>query len=179
MSTTVSAGCRTLSPRQDAGLTEEQDRWLRQLDAFDAPFLADKLLADGAFDRHEEFEEAFVEFKRFVAVSFLTDGAVGMTSDIVDTVWHQFILFTPQYHEFCDRFIGHYLHHVPRLPEDDGAEEAARFFDGYEKLFGEAPDLWKSCFNAGQKPQCAKPRPPSCSQPPPPLPRPKCGPRPK
>lgn len=56
---------------------------------------------------------------------------------VIDVSWHEFILHTAAYTEFCDRFAGHYLHHTP----DDGATDgganvrasAARLRDlGYE-----------------------------------------------
>ena len=28
-------------------------------------------------------------------------------------MWHEFILFTQEYHNFCETFFGNYLHHVP------------------------------------------------------------------
>lgn len=33
--------------------------------------------------------------------------------DPLDKMWHEFILFTKEYHEFCDHFFGGYLHHIP------------------------------------------------------------------
>lgn len=33
--------------------------------------------------------------------------------DPLDKMWHEFILFTQEYHDFCREFFGSYLHHVP------------------------------------------------------------------
>lgn len=33
--------------------------------------------------------------------------------DPLDKMWHEFILFTKEYHQFCEAFFGCYLHHVP------------------------------------------------------------------
>ena len=33
--------------------------------------------------------------------------------DPLDKMWHEFILFTREYHQFCNRYFGCYLHHVP------------------------------------------------------------------
>lgn len=33
--------------------------------------------------------------------------------DPLDKMWHEFILFTREYHQFCDEYFGCYLHHVP------------------------------------------------------------------
>lgn len=41
-------------------------------------------------------------------ISFIT-----MASFHVDQLWHWFILFTPQYREFCNIVFGDYLDHIP------------------------------------------------------------------
>jgi hypothetical protein len=38
---------------------------------------------------------------------------VAMPSQSVDVVWHEFILFTLQYQNFCKKACGRFLHHVP------------------------------------------------------------------
>lgn len=39
----------------------------------------------------------------------------------IDEIWHAHILYTQDYHAFCDKVFGKYLHHQPLMP---GAEEA-------------------------------------------------------
>jgi hypothetical protein len=38
---------------------------------------------------------------------------VAMPSQVVDVVWHDFILFTKKYDEFCKKAFGKFLHHTP------------------------------------------------------------------
>lgn len=38
---------------------------------------------------------------------------VAMPSQAVDVLWHEFILHTRQYQQFCSQGIGRFLHHVP------------------------------------------------------------------
>lgn len=38
---------------------------------------------------------------------------VSMPSQAVDVLWHEFILHTRQYQQFCNQSIGRFLHHVP------------------------------------------------------------------
>ena len=38
---------------------------------------------------------------------------VSMPSQVVDELWHEFILFTRQYQRFCKSAFGRYLHHTP------------------------------------------------------------------
>lgn len=40
-------------------------------------------------------------------------GVAGMPSRAVDVAWHEFILFTREYADFCQRAFGGYLHHAP------------------------------------------------------------------
>jgi len=38
---------------------------------------------------------------------------VSMPSQIVDDAWHEFILFTRSYQQFCQKALGRFLHHTP------------------------------------------------------------------
>jgi hypothetical protein len=38
---------------------------------------------------------------------------VAMPSEIVDVLWHEFLLFTREYQQFCKKGIGRFLHHTP------------------------------------------------------------------
>ncbi len=39
--------------------------------------------------------------------------AISQSTKLIDEMWHTFILFTKDYQDFCDRYIGYYLHHRP------------------------------------------------------------------
>jgi len=38
--------------------------------------------------------------------------------DYIDRIWHEFILHTKHYHEFCNTNFGEYLHHTPMIDEN-------------------------------------------------------------
>lgn len=38
---------------------------------------------------------------------------IAMPSQVVDVAWHEFILFTREYRQFCSRGLGRFLHHTP------------------------------------------------------------------
>ncbi len=38
---------------------------------------------------------------------------VSMPSQVVDDLWHDFILFTRHYRHFCDQAFGRFMHHTP------------------------------------------------------------------
>ncbi|WP_409559322.1 glycine-rich domain-containing protein, partial [Accumulibacter sp.] len=59
--------------------------------------------------------------------------------------WHEFILFTRQYQQFCDRGLGRFLHHTPaeamRQPTDaqDGIKRAWRLSCKRQAINPQAP----------------------------------------
>jgi hypothetical protein len=118
--------------------------------AYDAPFLIEKLLKDRVVQTAEEAEALFLEVKKYIVLVQSDDTTVfEMHSLRVDEVWHQFILFTTQYFDFCQRFFGRYIHHSPSNAPDTHDEEArpvasfAMFSERYTELFGSAlPDVW-------------------------------------
>jgi hypothetical protein len=76
--------------------------------------------------------------------------AIDMPIVVIDEMWHNFVLFTKEYTEFCTRFFGHYLHHAPateaeeiehkgHLAQFTGAERANarkdQLRDQYEYIF--------------------------------------------
>jgi hypothetical protein len=133
----------SLQPREEFRVTPELRALLFELELFDAPYLEECLLSKGIFREKEEFRAAFLEFKKFVVLNLFSSGPVAMSSPEVDEVWHQFILFTRQYVSFCERFLGHYLHHEPAtpfMPVDEGGK--VRFFELYQEIFGDVSSLW-------------------------------------
>ncbi|HSE73784.1 MAG TPA: hypothetical protein VLB05_04670 [Dongiaceae bacterium] len=40
---------------------------------------------------------------------------VSMPSQIVDNLWHEFILYTREYQEFCTAAFGRFMHHTPAV----------------------------------------------------------------
>ena len=71
--------------------------------------------------------------RQFFAVSIQARGRrVAMPSQAVDTAWHEFILSTRAYRDFCRGTLGRFLHHTPaeamRAPTDaqDGIRRAWR-----------------------------------------------------
>src|SRR5687767_9252159 len=44
---------------------------------------------------------------------------VAMPSVVADSLWHEFILYTREYHSFCRRAFGRFLHHTPAVVLSD------------------------------------------------------------
>lgn len=80
------------------------------------PGLLNKLQA-----RHKGFsrkESALVsEGLRQFFLAYLMSGRryVAMPSQVVDDLWHEFILYTRAYDDFCKQAFGGFLHHTPAL----------------------------------------------------------------
>lgn len=82
------------------------------------------------------------ELKRFLALCAIYRGPIGMRGK-VDELWHTFLMFTEDYHRFCDDVGGEFIHHVPNdentLPEGR-RRSAVRFDAAYKATFGTEPD---------------------------------------
>jgi hypothetical protein len=83
-----------------------------------------------AQDHHAALPEAEAVFQEMLKWLYLcyrgvTDEPEGfacsMTAELVqiDWMWHTFLLYTSDYADFCERYFGFFLHHVP---EEDGTE---------------------------------------------------------
>jgi hypothetical protein len=123
--------------------------------AYEAPFVVEKLAKDRTVDSIEEGQALFDEVKRYLVLVGLDRGkSWHMYSLRVDDAWHQFILFTQQYVEFCNRFFGRYIPHAPSnapepaLPVPVAATSFELFQDRYQELFGiPLPDVWYDARN--------------------------------
>lgn len=59
----------------------------------------------------------------FLAYALSGRKFVSMPSQVVDDLWHEFILYTRNYEAFCRRAFGGFLHHTPAVVM--GAADAA------------------------------------------------------
>jgi hypothetical protein len=61
----------------------------------------------------EEALDIFQETKKFLYVCQVDGVFIPDDLLILDEMWHNFILFTKEYHAFCDRYFNRYFHHLP------------------------------------------------------------------
>lgn len=82
----------------------------------------------------EEKDYVLVEkaLKQFFAMFFLASHKKHtkndnflMTSKVVDELWHEFVLDTRSYHDFCNKTFGKYLHHAPAGTSSSSKEKEA------------------------------------------------------
>jgi hypothetical protein len=62
--------------------------------------------------------QVFEDTKRFLYLCGIsTDGSLS-PPEVVDDMWHNFILFTEDYLKFCKTHFGRFIHHRPRQRDD-------------------------------------------------------------
>lgn len=83
---------------------------------------------------------AIDEYKRFVYLGLVADFMV-TPSKIIDQVWHEHILFTRAYRDFCDNVICYDFDHFPELVPHDNQS------DIYKVQFQKTLDLYRHEFN--------------------------------
>jgi hypothetical protein len=86
-------------------------------------------------------DKAVLEYKKFMYLATISKQMVS-PSEIVDIVWHQHLIYTKSYADFCE-VIGKKIHHVPSTKNHD---EHDKFRDAmvytrkqYQLEFGEEP----------------------------------------
>jgi hypothetical protein len=126
------------------------DRRLPELLELRAPYLEDKLLRLGTVTTREQAHALFQEVKKYLVLAAEAELEIPMFSQRIDDAWHQFILFTRQYGEFCREFAGHFLHHEPLESPPSAPDEPPRrsmtrseFSERYARHFGSVSELWR------------------------------------
>jgi hypothetical protein len=113
-----------------------------RLKNYNMSFVLDKLVAERRIpsSKRNLLER---EFKRFIALVGLGVHPLAMIGPYVDEVWHQFILFTRQYREFCDHTVGHFVGHQPDTLATPVPQVAGENFrSAYRRYFGRIPSIW-------------------------------------
>lgn len=99
--------------------------WLRQLALRREAFIRSAELPRGLFDklqaRHPQLTlkdcQLVAHALRQFFLAYLKGGRrfVSMPSQVVDDLWHEFILHTRHYERFCKSAFGGFLHHTPAV----------------------------------------------------------------
>ncbi|WP_127585882.1 glycine-rich domain-containing protein [Paenibacillus koleovorans] len=95
-----------------------------------------------------EYEWVFVELKRYFLMTAVLQ-QVPMFSRRVDDIWHEMLLYTREYQQFCEQFIGYPIHHTPHNEPAAMLEERAWFDWVYAQLFEPWPyssRIWNGFF---------------------------------
>lgn len=101
----------------------------------------------------EEAQHLFEECKKFLVVCSLSKEPCS-PSEKLDEMWHHFVLHTRDYTEFCNKFFGKFIHHVPN-EEIAGPEIRVEMIRKAEQLFGQLdPMIWPVAVSAVCTTQC-------------------------
>ena len=96
----------------------------------------------------EEAEELFGEMKKWIWLSAHQSEqagrvrlAISQSTKLIDEMWHTFILFTKDYHQFCDQYFGTYIHHIP-TPKAVYDEAITRYEHDPDAVIAETRELF-------------------------------------
>jgi len=106
------------------------------------PLLSIKL-ARALFTPAADSERALTEVIKFLTLAAENPGGPLTPSARVDLAWHEFILFTRTYANFCDQQFGKLIHHEPSSNHEINSNQYAKTLQRYRERFGDPPaDYW-------------------------------------
>jgi len=94
-----------------------------------------------------EAMNAFTELKKFLFICGVTSERLSPSVEL-DGIWHQFILFTKDYMDFCTGYFNRIIHHFPDTEFTAETKKAnnvsyTRAYEIAEEEFGSLnPDYW-------------------------------------
>ncbi len=71
---------------------------------------------------HEDAQLLFDDTKRFLYLCAISDSPIA-PPEMVDEGWHNFILYTADYTQFCQRFFGRMINHFPKTRAEKAASD--------------------------------------------------------
>jgi len=94
---------------------EKKERQLRFLEHYKfSSALLKRVQQEHNYLSDEDILKVARAMKDYFIICHMAKGKmVAMPSEIVDVLWHEFILFTREYEHFCKQGLGRFLHHVP------------------------------------------------------------------
>ncbi len=94
---------------------------LEELDEYEVPsFLAERIAL--IYHVPEDFAEGIIREAKRMLFLFVQTKKYVVPSDRVDWAWHEMILFTEFYRDFCSD-LGGFIHHVPNPPRSGDDEK--------------------------------------------------------
>jgi hypothetical protein len=133
-----------MKPKRTHTTPARRIRSLRETLAYENDWIVYKFM-EGYKLTYREAHDIFTETKRWLwlcaratvkrpsPVELTLIGMREMT--VIDEMWHTFVLFTPIYEQFCQRYFGQFIHH---MPSTQGDREHVRLlkqtdFEGFER----------------------------------------------
>ena len=89
------------------------------------------------------FERASTELMKFMTIIKSSQKPIALPHSDVDELWHEFMVWTRQYADFCREKVGFFVHHQPNTEQFRvGFSAIRRFCRRYEARFGALADVW-------------------------------------
>jgi hypothetical protein len=127
--------------------------WAKLLQARRAEFIRQFALPPGLYEKlREKHPDLSLKDCQLVGhalrqffLAYLKSGQqyISMPSQVVDDLWHEFILYTRNYAQFCRRAFGRFLHHTPAAALGKGVRDN----DGLRRCW------WQACREENIHPQ--------------------------
>lgn len=142
MSSALKLESVTLVDLVQKDISADDKTLIDKIDAYPFEKVKEKIRSEESIPEGK-IDEAVLEFKKFLVLLGLGYRKLGMTSPVVDEVWHTFILFTRDYANFCQDVFGFFVHHTPDTKLDPiDLDSGSRFFEAYSEVFGDIPEIW-------------------------------------
>ncbi|MCA0758579.1 hypothetical protein KP806_26330 [Paenibacillus sp. N4] len=112
----------------------------------------DRVLKNRPGMSDKEWDWNWFELKRYFLMCALLRN-VPMYSRQADELWHEMLMFTREYEQFCMQFCGDMIHHAPHAPGVQPAADERAWFDWvYGELFAASPvggRVWGAFYRTG------------------------------
>lgn len=103
------------------------------------PLLLNKIQNNTSNKTYLQAEKALEETLRFMYLCAHSKTTL-TPSVLIDSTWHEFILFTRSYHKFCIQHFNHFIHHQPSSNKTNELQQYERTILLYEQHFGYCDD---------------------------------------
>jgi hypothetical protein len=105
------------------------------------PLMRQKL-ARALFCPPADCDKALTEAIKFLILAAENKGGQLTPSARVDLTWHEFILFTRTYLNFCEQYLGKMIHHEPSNDHAVNSQQYSLTLNRYRNRFGEPPSAF-------------------------------------
>lgn len=130
---------------QQIDITDNLNDLYKRISDYDLSFVVERLVDNDGYTR-EKAMKLVEELKKFLFICIVeNDKPIAMLSSEVDDAWHNFILFTKEYQNFCFEIAGRFLHHSPFSKDTDKStiqRSGRNFIKAYKKYFGDLDPIW-------------------------------------
>ncbi len=110
---------------------------------YDHPILRERMNVKYGWTE-EKTSELFLEMKRFLFLCATNEVSLAPPEE-VDEIWHNFILFTRDYADFCENVVGIFINHRPMSEAEKSGSDGTLVHDTLaiaRSSFGDLSEHW-------------------------------------